>query len=127
MEQRVRVNDGQGAQFRSVPIPHLQVSATTMGSADVLYTVQDSGILQIQQLCVANTSGTAAELSLHSVPRGGAAAVDNTEIPALSIPANTVVDLTTFVGGLYAAGTTLEAFAGTTDVLVVHGWAKEIL
>lgn len=127
MEQRVRVNDGTGVALRRVPIPHLQVNATTLGAANTLYTVRDDVIFEVGKLAVSNTSGTAATLSLHTVPQGSSATVGNTELSNYSIPANTSVDLTKIIGGLYAGGTNFEAFSGTASVLVVHGWGEEIL
>lgn len=66
-------------------------------------------------------------LSLHSVPSGGTIGAGNTELAAVSIPANTSSDLTDFIGGLYEAGTTLEVYASSGSALVVHGWVSERL
>lgn len=127
MEQRVRINTGDQLQKRPVPIEHTLITATVIGSAQTIFTVRDGTVAEVKRLAVANTSGTAATLSLHSVPSGGSAATGNTELAAVSIPANTSSDLTEFIGGLYQAGTTLQAFAGTTSVLVIHGWITERL
>lgn len=124
-ERRVRVAPEQAAS-RPVPIAHTLVSATTIGTAETIMTVRADAIADVQRFCVANTSGSAATLSLHSVPSGGSAAAGNTELPAVSIPANTAVDVTDVIGGVYEQGTTLQVFAGTTGVLVVHGWYREL-
>lgn len=112
---------------RPVPIPHALVAGTTSGAADTVYTVRSTVLFRVRKLAVVNTSGAAASLNLHSVPSAGSIATGNTEISSLTIPGNTVVDLTEYVGGLYEGSTTFEAWAGTTNVLVVHGWGEEIL
>ncbi len=126
-EIRARINDSRQTQARPVPIDHTQISATVIGSAQTIFTVRDDTLAEVKQLAVANTSGTAATISLHSVPSGGSASTGNTELGAFSIAANTSVDLTDLIGGLYAPGVTLEVFSGTTNVLVVHGWVEERL
>ena len=131
MEQRVRVNDGRGIDSRPIPIPHLRVNATTSGAADTLLTVRDPGIsnliLVIKHLAVVNTTGSAATLSLNSIPSGGSYGFGNAELVAYSVAANTAVDITDLVGQFYQTGTVLKAFSGTSDALVVHGWAEEVL
>jgi len=123
---RVRTQD-QNVSVRPVPITHLRVNATTEGGADTLLTVRDRVALKIQQLAVVNTTGTAATLTLHSIPSGGSIGLGNAEIVGVSIPANTTADLTDYIGQFYEAGTVLRAYSGTADALVVHGWAEEIL
>lgn len=127
MEQRVRINTGRLEQERPVPIDHLLITGTGTGSAQTIFTVQEKTLAEVRRLAVANTSGSAATLSLHSVPDGGSIGTANTELAAVSIPANTSSDLTDFIGGLYEAGATLEVYAGTASVLVIHGWITERL
>lgn len=123
-ERRVRVNPEQQSS-RLIPIAHTLISATTIGAAETIFTVQNLTIAQVSRLCVANTSASSVNFTLHAVPSGGSAATANTELPAVAVPGNTAVDLTDFIGGLYQSGTTLQVFASTTDVLVVHGWVQE--
>ncbi len=128
MEQRIRVSDPSpiiGKRF--VPIDHLLITGTSSGAAQTLYTVRVGVMLKVGQLAVANTSASPVALTLYSVPDGGSVATGNMELGAVSIAANTSVDLTHLVGGLYKAGATLRAFAGTGSVLVLHGWGEEIL
>lgn len=128
MEQRVRISDvSKPVPARFVPIEHLLVTATSSGSAQTLYTVRAGVMLKIGRLTVANTSASAAPLTLYAVPDGGSVGTGNMELGAVSIPANSAADLTPYVGGLYKAGATLRVFAGTGGVLVVHGWGEEIL
>lgn len=114
-------------QTRAVPISHLNVTSTAIGSAQTLFSVRENVTLKIKRLSVVNTTGTAATLSLYSVPSGGSAGVSNAELVGYSVPANTAVDLTDIIGGLYAPLTTLEVFSGTNGALTVHGWGEEIL
>jgi len=129
MELRVR-SDQQISEYipsRGVPLNHLLVTATTSGTAQTLYTVRAEVNLKVMALTVVNTTGAAATLTVHSIPSGGGIGAGNTEISAMSIAANTAVDLTKLVMGYYAPGTTIKVYSGTNGSLVVHGWAEEIL
>lgn len=112
---------------RAVPLSHLLVAATTSVGADTFYTVRSGVMLKIRQLAVSNTSGSAATLTINSIPSGGSIGAGNSELTGYSIAANTSVDLTPLVGGLYEAGTVLKAYSGTTNVLTLHGWGEEVL
>ena len=125
-QARVRTQEPRVSR-RPVRIGHDLIAGTTSGAADTVYTVRDGVLFEVKRLTVVNTSGSAVTLDLHTVPSAGSIADGNTEINALSIAANTAVDLTDMIGGLYDAGTTFQAWAGTTNVLVVHGWGEEIL
>jgi hypothetical protein len=127
-EQRVRVDQSAGfVSLRPIPLTHLLITATTSGSAQTFATVRTGVILRVSRLAVVNVTGGAATLSLHSVPSGGTIGNGNAELLALSVAANTAVDLTDRIGGLYGAGTTLHAYSGTGSALVLHGYAEEVL
>lgn len=115
------------AERRDVAIPHVQVSGTDIASANTVLTVRARAQIKLQRLSVVNTTGSAATLTLHAVPDGGSAGAGNLEISQQSVPANGAVSLFEVMGGFYDAGTSLVAFSGTTNALVVHGWAEEIL
>ena len=126
-ETRLRTQAEQGRiQRRAVPIDMLRITATTLGGAQVLYTVGERRMFALSRLVVCNVSGSAATLSLCVVPSGGSAAATNAAIYGYSVAANVSVDLTDWMGGLYDTGTTLEVFAGTTDVLNIHGAGEDI-
>ena len=128
MEVRVRSQDVGGfPASRSVPLDHLLITATTSGAAQTFATVRANTMMKVRQLSVVNTTGSAATLTLHAIPDGGSVGAAPTEISAMSIGANTAVDLTNLVGGLYKSGATLKAFSGTGSALVLHGWAEEVL
>jgi hypothetical protein len=84
-------------------------------------------MLKVLRLAVANITGSAATLSINAIPSGGSIGDSNAEMRAVSIAANTSVDLTALIGGLYPAGTAIKAYAGTGSALVIHGWGEEIL
>lgn len=123
---RVRTTD-PFVSTRKVPIPHLQVTATTSGTAQTLLTARTDALTQIGHLAVVNTTGTAATLTLHSIPSGGTIGTSNAELVAVSIPANTAADITDYIGQFYRGGAVLKAYSGTASALVLHGWAEEIL
>lgn len=128
MELRTRVNTEIGpVSQRPIPLEHLLITVTTSGTAQTFATVRSGVMLKIRQLSVVNVTGSAATLTLHSIPSGGSIGTGNAELVAVSIPANTAADLTSFVGGLYKAGTTIKAYSGTGSALVLHGWAEEVL
>lgn len=123
---RVRTQDPP-FKSRKVPIPHVQVSATTSGSADTVFTARTGTLWQVGQLRVANITGSAATLSLNSIPSGGSIGDSNAEMKTLSIPANTNADLTDYIGQLYEQGTVMKAYSDTSNALVISGWAEELL
>jgi hypothetical protein len=128
MELRVRPTTDAGVIVaRAIPLDHLLITATTSGTAQTLATVRTGVMLKILQLAVTNVTGTAATLSLNSIPNGGSIGDGNAEVKGYSVAANSAVDLTPLVGGLYKAGAVLKAYSGTGSTLVIHGWAEEIL
>ncbi len=114
-------------ETRPIPINHVQISATSSGTANSLLTVRSGVLLRLKRLTVTNITGTSATLSLHSIPSGGSIGDSNAEAKGVSIAANTMMDLTDYVMQLYEAGTEIQAYSGTTNALVIHGWAEEIL
>lgn len=123
---QVRVRTQEGAVTRRpIPVPHVTVAATTSGAANTVLSV--TRLTEIKRLVVSNITGSAATLSLNSVPPSGSIGDSNAEVKALSIAANTAVDLSDLIQGLYIAGTELLAYSGTAGALVIHGWAEEIL
>ena len=112
---------------REIPLPHLLITATSSGAAQTFATVRANTHLKLMGLSVANTSGSAATLTLHSIPPAGSIGTGNAELVAYSVAANTSVDLTKLVGGMYEAGTVLKAYSGTNGALVLHGWGEEVL
>lgn len=126
-EVQLRQAPGLIVESRKVPIEHLNITATVIGSAETLFTVRDDVAFEVKRLAVANTTGSAATLSLHTVPSGGTAGVGNAEFMTVSVPANSSSDLTDYIGGLYDAGTSFQVYSGTNGALTIHGWGEEIL
>ena len=125
MERRVFLNDGRNAQERFVPIPHLLVTATTLGAAQTLYTVRSGVALEIKRLAVCGVDSGTIALSLHSIPDGGTANNGTLELNQYPISSHGSVDLTDVIGGFYAEGTVLKVFS--TASVVMHGYARELL
>lgn len=122
---RTRADD-QYVPSRKVPIAHLLISATSSGAAEALFTVQSGTMFEVKRLSVANVTASAATLTLHSIPSGGSIGDDNAETKGYSIAANTSVDLTDLIGGMYQAGAVLKVYAGTTNALCIHGHGLEL-
>ena len=106
---------------RRFPIENLNTTATTSGAAQTLITAPEAETISITQMSVTNKSGSAATLTLNAVPSGGTIADTNKEIDALSVAANTAVQLETLIGGMYAAGTVLKVYSGTNGALNIRG------
>lgn len=121
---RVRTQDA-AVPRRPLPIPHVTVSATTSGGANTVFSV--ARLTEIRRLVVTNITGSAATLSLNSVPPSASIGDGNAEMKGVSIAANTATDLTDLIQGIYVAGTEIKAYSGTSNALVLHGWAEEIL
>lgn len=126
-EQQVRIFEGdQYVASRLVPVSKTLITATTGGTAQTIWTVQDQKAFEVTRLVASNITSTAATLTLHAVPDGGSIGSGNAEIVGYSVAANTAVDITDLVQGLYPSGTTLQAWSGTTSALVVSGYGKEL-
>lgn len=124
---RVEQELSEYVSARKVPIDHLLVTATTSGGAQTLYTVRARAMMAVKSLRAANITASAATLTMHSIPSGGSLATANTEFAGLSIPANTIADLTDYIAGLYTEGTVLKAYSDTGSAIILHGWGEEVL
>lgn len=124
---QLRQAPGLVVERRAVPIPHLNITATSSGAAQTLFTVRENVTLEVKRLVVTNTTGTAATITLHTIPSGGSIGVGNAELTATNVPANAPADCTDFIGGLYEQGTTFEVYSDTNGALTIHGWGEEIL
>ena len=111
---------------RPLPFSQLLITATTSGAAQTFYTVRSLRMVRVKQLAVANVTGTAATLTVHAIPSGDTIGNANIAIPGQLIAANTAVDLTSLIGGLYQAGAEIKVFSGTGSALVLHGWGEEL-
>lgn len=123
-ELRQRVDLVQTAQSVLFPLTSTLATATTEGGAQTIGTVPSQALGLVERLVVCNQTGTAATINVNCVPDGGTAGASNREISSLSVAANSVTDLTDLIGGLYAPGTTLQVWSGTTSALLVSGYIK---
>lgn len=124
MESRVNFRETPLATSHYYPLTATLLTATTEGTAQTLGTVRADTLGLLERLAVSNQTGSAATLTVYFIPSGDTIGAANRQITALSIPANTNVDLTELVGGLYEGGTVVKAFAGTTSALIVSGYFK---
>ena len=122
---RPTVKEGPAVRSRSIPLDHIHITATTIGTAQELFTVRDNVFLEITQLAIANLSGSSAKITLHTIPPGGTIGITNAEFIDLDIPANTILDVSENIQGLYKQGTVAKVYADTTAVFNIHGKAEE--
>jgi hypothetical protein len=82
-----------------------------------LYTVPASTTTIVKQVVIANTSGSAATVSLRLVPSGGTAGVANSLAEAVSIGANSTQTLD--LSQVMATGDFLQALQGTSGAITL--------
>ena len=123
-ENRIRVSQQQVATAYSYPLTPTLISATTEGAAETLAEVREGSNGLLKRLAVVNQTGSAVALTVNFIPSGGTIGAGNREIAGYSVGANAHVDLTDIVGGFYPEGTTIKAFAGSADALLVTGYIE---
>lgn len=126
METRSRISINEAARGYVFPITRTLVTATTEGTAQTIATMRDQALGQVKRLAVGNQTAAAASLTVYFVPEGGTIGAANREITALSVSANSNVDLTDLIGGVYEPGTTIRVFASTGSALIVMGHIKAL-
>lgn len=119
----LRVRD---AGERTVPIEHVNITATSSGAAQTLYTCSASGATEVMKMTVTNKSGTAATLTFHSIPDGDSIGDVNKELDAFNIPANTALRVDGLLGGTYDPSTVFKVYSGTNGALVIRGAVRAI-
>lgn len=122
---RPTVKEGPAVERRNIPLDHLHVTAITIGTAQELFTVRNNVFLEVTQLAIANLTALAAKISLHTVPPGGSIGITNAEFIDLDVPANTILDVSDNIQGLYKQGTVAYVYADTTATFNIHGKAEE--
>lgn len=91
-----------------------QISGTAAGSTDTLYTASNV-TAQIDAFTVTNTDASAVNINLFILPSGTAATSVDPIIK--SVPANSQVIVSEIIGHKIPKDGSLQAFAGTTNVL----------
>lgn len=127
IENRVQFRQAEVAVEYKYPLTRTLLTATTEGTAQTIGTIRAESLGELEKFAVSNQTGSAAALTFYAIPDGDAIGAANREITALSIPGNTNVDLSDFVGGLYAPSTELKAFASTGSALIVMGAVRGVL
>ncbi len=111
---------------RLIPIDHVLITATTMGTAQTIFTVPQGKAFILRSLMISNISGSNVTFSVHAVPAGGSAANDNALMAGVVIKANASDDLAPYLGKFYKAGYTIRVFASTTGVVAMDGFGREV-
>lgn len=106
---------------RLAPIVQTNVTGTTTGTAQTIFTVPPEQEAEVATFSVTNTTALAATLSIHIVPSGGTIGATNLVISALSVAMNDTVSLKDELAGLWDAGDTIQVFSGTPAALSVRG------
>ena len=109
------------------PLTTTLLTATTEGAAQTIGTVRAESLGLVERFFVANQTGSATSLTVNFIPDGGTIGAANREIPALSIPGNTNVDLSDFIAGLYAPGTVVRAYASAGSALIIGGYVRGLI
>lgn len=99
------------------------IAGTTEGTADNVLSVATTPTTRLLKggiVRLTNTSASAVQVTLYSVPASGSASATNMCFPGKSVPANDYVDVQL---PQMKAGDTLKAFAGTASVINVQAIA----
>lgn len=95
-------------------------------SAGILYTAPGGINTIVDEFSVTNiTSGNVA-LTVYYIPSGGSAGASNTIVGALSIAANTQVDLTQYLKGILNTGDAISVLGASASSLVVRASGREV-
>lgn len=111
---------------RETPIANLNVTATTSGGAQALHVVPQGQAVIVSKLVACNVTIMPATLTLHVVPAGGSISSTTASLVGYSIPANTAVDLTDIIGGLWQSEQTVRVWSGTTAALTLSGYCRQV-
>lgn len=106
---------------RHVPVPALNITATTSGAAQTLHTAASEGSTEIHRLYVRNTTGTAATLTFHGIPSGASIGDANEFLPSFNVPAQTTLRIDGLLNGTYDASMAFKVFSGTNGALLIWG------
>lgn len=122
-------DDTQYAQRRPYPIDPfiIAASAESSGAAPFFTVPDDIPLFQITRLVVGNLDSSPHVFSLSYVPSGGGIATVQRELTDYSVQANSSIDITNIIRGMYEAGTVIRAWtSGTTSQLVIRGFGDAI-
>lgn len=101
----------------------LATGALGTGSGTLLYTVPNGYKTEVQDLNIANTTTSALTCTIHLVPTGSSPAAATQLFPAVSIPANTLIQWTG--KQLLNAGDFIQGI-GSASGLTVHISGEEM-
>lgn len=109
--------------MKRIPIA---VAAQTLGtSAGVLYTAPVATISTIGNFSFSNNSASPVSITVYNVPSAGAAGTGNIVVPPFTLSVGQSYVPPQLIGLSLAAGSTLQALAGTAGVVVAQGGVYE--
>ncbi len=101
--------------------------STQLGtSASTLYTAPASTKTIIDKFTVTNTDSSARTVTIHLVPSAGSASTANKIVDALSVAANTSVEIEQLKNHILAAGGFISALASSAAVVNARASGREI-
>lgn len=124
MERRVRFSQQEVAEIYRFPLERTILTATSDATAQVIGEIRPQSIGEVARLVVGNQTGTSADVSVLFVPEGETAGAQHREVTAVTVAGNENLDLTRFIGGLYAPNTEIRAYASTANALIIMGYVE---
>jgi len=104
----------------------IAIAATSLGtSASTLYTAPTATISTIGNFSFSNTSSSPVAFTVYNVPSSGTAGTGNIVVPSYTISAGQSYVPPQLIGLTIAAGSTIQALAGTASVVNAQGGVYE--
>ena len=125
-EQRLLFTQDNKILSREAPIAALNVTATTSGGAQALHVVPEGQAVIVSKLVACNVTASPATLTLHVVPSGGSIGPVTASLVGYTIAANTAVNLTDIIGGLWQSEQTVRVWSGTSAAITLSGYYRQV-
>lgn len=109
------------ADFRILPIDSVTITATTSGTAQLIFTVPAEEVGDLVKFGVTNHSGASADLTMYAVPSGATLGAEHIILFSESIAPGMSADLSESIGAAFSPGTKLCAYASTASAINVRG------
>jgi len=104
----------------------VSVPATALGtSASTLYTAPTATVSTIGNFSFSNTSASPVAFTVYNVPNAGTAGTGNIVVPSFTLSAGQSYVPPQLIGLSIAAGSTIQALAGTAAVINAQGGVYE--
>jgi hypothetical protein len=110
----------------SVTAMPLILSKYASNSATPEYIAPSSTNTIIDKFTATNVTGGAVTLTIYVVPNSGSPSASNTILPALSIAANTAVEIDVLKNHIISTGSTIQVMAGASSSIVIRMSGREV-